>query len=565
MNCVSKISLISFLLIFSFCFQAVADPQGPITKNPLKEQPELPEYLLDKKEKDFTLPPVPEMRKSAPVGPQFVIGKVLFEGNTVFPDSELNQVVAAFLNRRITMADLEEMRYRLTRKYVDQGYFNSGALIKPGQRIDGGVITYIILEGRLNDIRVKGNNRLRPEYIKKRIWPDPHAPFNAHLLQERFQMLLQDPLISRMNGKILPDTKPGDALLDLNVTREKPYELSISSNNHSPPSLGAEHLLLKGVVRNLTGFGDFIDLQVGLTEGIDEINADFSIPLNSRNTLFAIGYNRSENAVVEEPLEDFDVESQLESASISLTHPFYHSLKRKFDLSVTLDTQESKTYLLGFPFGFSEGYSDDGKSRVNSLRFIQSFEDRSLNHAWVLRSTISLGLDVFGATIHSDGRVDGEYVSWLGQFQYARRLGKGLGHVILKGNTQLADDKLFSMEQFSVGGISTVRGYRENQIVRDNGYVLSVEWRVPIWEGNTPQKESRQLQVAPFIDWGEGWNKHDASNGENLFSAGVGLLWASPRINAELYIAHGFEDVASQSEYDLQDDGIHFGVTVKLL
>jgi hemolysin activation/secretion protein len=37
-----------------------------------------------------------------------------------------------------------------------------------------------------------------------------------------------------------------------------------------------------------------------------------------------------------------------------------------------------------------------------------------------------------------------------------------------------------SIEQFSLGGIDTVRGYRQNQIVADNGVFGSVELSVPL-------------------------------------------------------------------------------------
>lgn len=564
MKKVLRIGLASFLVLILFCFQAQADMQQK-TKGyrPSKEQPELPPYLPEKKGKDFTLPPVHEKRDISPSGHIFVLTGVEFEGNTIFSDQELNRTAAPFLNQNISLADLEELRYRLTKQYLDKGYPNSGALIRPGQTVDDGVITYTLVEGRLNEIKIAGNQRLRPAYIRNRIWPDPDAVFNTEVLQESFQILLQDPLIKRMNGQILPGTQPGQALLDLVVTREKPYEMSITTNNHSPPSLGSQQLLLGGVLRNLTGFGDSLNLLVALTQGTDDWNVRFSIPVTRRNTLLTIGYNRTNNTVIEEPLDDLDVKSKLESARISFNHPVYKTLQRNADLGFTLETKKSETYLLDTPFSFSKGY-DNGKSKISALRFVQSFQDRSVSHAFVLRSTISLGLDLFDATIHSDDLPDGEFVAWLGQFQYARRLGGKWGQIIVSGNVQISDDHLLSMEQFSLGGASSVRGYRENEMVRDNGTFLSSEWRIPVWKWSSNKWGDGQLLVAPFVDFGSGWNKSDDSNENSLCSAGIGLLWESPRIKAELYLAHGFEDAVSKAEHDLQDDGIHFSVTIKL-
>ena len=54
-------------------------------------------------------------------------------------------------------------------------------------------------------------------------------------------------------------------------------------------------------------------------------------------------------------------------------------------------------------------------------------------------------------------------------------------HLILRASTQLASDALLAMEKFVVGGHATVRGYRENQFVRDNGFAASAELRFPLF------------------------------------------------------------------------------------
>ena len=55
------------------------------------------------------------------------------------------------------------------------------------------------------------------------------------------------------------------------------------------------------------------------------------------------------------------------------------------------------------------------------------------------------------------------FFSWLGQAQLARRLETLSAQVIGRVDLQLANDRLFPLEQFAVGGRYSVRGYRENQ------------------------------------------------------------------------------------------------------
>lgn len=530
----------------------------PETSQPAKNRPELPPYLPQQPHGGFTLPPAPTPREGVPGGVVFRLKGVVFAGNTVFTDQELAEVAKPFLDQQVGVAELEELRYRLTRFYVDRGYVNSGAVIRPGQKVDNGVVVYSIEEGRLNRIEVSGNERLHPSYVEKRLWPDPERPFNTLELQERFQLLLQDPLIERLDGSIRPGATPGEGVLGLNVTRARPYSLSLIADNHRPPSTGAEGMTLAGSLRNLTGWGDLLDASFGLAHGADEYAVGFSIPINSRETRLSVGYSQNANAVVEEPLGKLDIESESRNAEVGITHPLLRSQSRTLEVGLTLAERESKTSLLGEPFSFSPGV-EDGKSQVTVLRCVQSYLDRSLESAFALRSTFSFGVDFFSPTIHDGDLPDSRFVTWLVQSQYARRLGGDWGQVILRGDLQLANDRLLPLEQFAVGGIDSVRGYRENELVRDNGYVLSMEWRYPLWRRQDGGSQTEVLQVGPFVDCGAAWNKEEGVGGNSLLGGGLGLLWTPTRqISAELYWAHDFKAVASKSEYNLQDDGIYF-------
>lgn len=558
--------LIPGIIVFYQCSVNIAYSQDihslGLKKSPLQKTPELPDYLpeTDAEDDHFTLPPVPAPHPTSPAaGVSFLLTDIIFEKNSIFSQQELKQSVNSFINNHVTLADLEEIRYRLTRFYVDQGYVNSGALIKPGQKVVNGVVTYLIIEGTLNQINVSGNGRLRPNYIKKRIWPDPGIPFNTFQLQEYFQMLLQDPLIQRMDGRILPGTKLGEALLELNVKRAKPHELSIGVDNHSSPNLGAETMFVDSTLRDITGFGDSLDIYLSFTKGTEEINATYSIPLTPDNTMLSLHYTCSESDVVTDSLKDLGIKSKLNSKEVSLFHPLYHTLRRNFKVGLSLKTEESRSFIMGgTPFAFSDG-AVDGISKATVLRLIQSFQDRTSEQVVALRSSFSFGIDLFNPTVHSQSLPDGLFVSWLGQIQYARRLGEKTGQIVFRGDVQLTDDYLLSMEQFSVGGAESVRGYRENQYVGDNGYLLSLEWRIPLWEGR--KEKPSMFQVVPFMDYGTAWDRHESVGDHAIHSAGVGFTWTSPRISAELYYGYAIENAHKGDDYNIQDDGIHFKVT----
>ena len=131
---------------------------------------------------------------------------------------------------------------------------------------------------------------------------------------------------------------------------------------------------------------------------------------------------------------------------------------------------------------------------------------------------------------------------------------------IARVDAQLASDTLPSLERFPLGGHLSVRGYRENQIVRDRGVVTSLELRVPVWpfEGRVGA-----FQLAPFADYGHATNRRNPTpSPKDLASVGIGLLWALGPVEAEIYWGHQLVNVDTSG--DLQDDGVQFRVGVRV-
>jgi hemolysin activation/secretion protein len=85
--------------------------------------------------------------------------------------------------------------------------------------------------------------------------------------------------------------------------------------------------------------------------------------------------------------------------------------------------------------------------------------------------------------------------------------------------------RLMPLKQIAVGGRYSVRGFRENQWVRDNGFLASLEAYL------TVIRESRFAQhvpVAPLVDFGHAWNTSTPTpNPKTLACIGLGLRWAA--------------------------------------
>lgn len=561
------ITIISYSTSTAFAQNLGLPPGGPDRPGPDRIQPPpLPD--AQRPAPSLVLPPVPPAPKDElSSGVRVQVREIKLSGNTVFSDEELAQVTRPYENRVVTSEELQELRYQLTLYYVERGYINSGAVI-PDQRVQDGVIRLQIIEGELSEIDISGNGRLRSSYIRNRLSRKTDAALNIEALQQRLQLLQQSDLIERLNAELLPGLRPGEAKLNVAIERENPWLFSVVAANNRSPSVGAERVEAFIGHRNLTGWGDTLAVRYGLSDGADDVGVFYSIPLNAQDTILRLSYDRSDSSVVEEPFADLDIDSELETYSIGITHPVHRTPTQNFSLGLSFDRRRSETSLLGRPFSFSPG-AEDGESTVSVLRISQDWLWRSLDQVLAARSTLSWGTGILGAT-ENDFEPDGKFLAWLGQFQWVKRFGERGYQVLFRSDLQLAADALLSLEQCAVGGLDTVRGYRVNQLVRDNCGIVSAELRIPVFRLPIPRlsrgPEDGVVQLAPFADFGGGWNTDQPTpDPDTISSVGIGVRWGpNPNIYGELYWGYAFRDIDRPEDDDLQDDGISFRVVARL-
>jgi len=545
-------------------------------------QPKLPPFEPPGPPPERILPPIPQPHERGRVGSdvRLFVRAYRFTGNTVFTPEQLVEVAAPWTDREITSADIQALRDAVTLLYVRAGYVTSGAVV-PDQSPKDGVVEVQIVEGSLEAIEVVSPGWLRESYVKSRLERAAGTPLDVNALEERIQLLQQDPHVSRVRAELRPGSEPGEALLQVQVEETPPWSALFETNNYQPPSIGAYggHFALGW--NDVTGFGDSVSAAFDVTQGLREIDASYALPLTRWDTRLELGTQLTESKVVEHPFDALNIRSETASYSATLRQPLYTTLAVSLSTFLTGEWRYSKTFLLGEGFPFVPGPNEHGIAKLAVLRFGQDVVWRDRVQVIAARSMFSFGLDVLGATRKDcvDGFVDavpcgqvpdGTYFAWLGQLQWARRFDSLWGiETVFRTDLQLSNQPLLGLEQFAVGGHATVRGYRENQLVRDQGIVSSIELRIPLWKS----VEGRPIvQLAPFFDIGHSWNaRRPTPSPKTLPSVGIGLRWAVTRfLDAQLYWGQNLKDVEGsgvlqvQGPHDLQDAGVQFSVRMQL-
>ncbi|RMF66175.1 MAG: ShlB/FhaC/HecB family hemolysin secretion/activation protein, partial [Cyanobacteria bacterium J069] len=488
-------------------------------------------------------------------------GEALREGDRCSSDLDAPDMRVA---QPLTFAQVLQARAAITQLYIDCGYISSGAIVPAEQVLpetpDGYVVTIQVIEGSLEAINVMGLNRLDAGYIRSRLRRAAGTPLNVNGLLEGLQLLQLDPLIRSVSADLQAGTRPGTNVLQVVAQETDPVSLDLALDNGRSPSVGSFRQRAQFTHANLLGYGDGLSLGYTRTRGSNEFSGSYTIPLNPQDgTLrFAAGTTRSD--VIEEPFDQLNISSRSPYAEVALRQPLWRSPNQEFALGVTLSHQRSRTTFAipdkqGFP---SPGADDEGRTRVTALRFVQEWTQRDRQQVLAARSQFSLGLDLFDATVNEDAP-DSRFLSWRGQAQWVRLLAPDT-LFLLRGDVQLTNDSLLSLEQFGLGGAESVRGYRQDALLTDSGALLSAEVRLPILR--VPEINGL-LQLVPFIDAGTTWNTDDTSRDgtpNTLVGVGLGLLWRQGS-DLSVRVDWGMPLVDLDNSGDsLQEDGIYFAI-----
>jgi hemolysin activation/secretion protein len=436
------------------------DVQPPSPRQPLPSpRPRLPppsELLKPSK-------PTPSDEQFPAIEQIFVVKQFEITGNTAFSVEKLTELLEEFTNKPINFEKLLEARSKITQFYIDEGYVTSGAYI-PEQTLTDGIVQIEIIEGELEDIRITGLGKLKPNYIRSRIKVGTSTPLNQDDLLEALQLLQINPLIQNLEAKLTPGSRPGLSILAIEFTETDSFNTQIVLDNARSPSVGSFRRQIQVNEANLLGIGDGISAAYSNTDGSNTIDASYSLPLNPRNGTLTFNYGNTSADIIERPFNTLDIESASQSYELTFRQPLVQTPNQEFVLGITAsrrDSDISSSVLEQEDIPISEispGVDEEGRTKVSALRFFQEWIERDRQQVIAARSQFSLGTGAFNATVNSTAP-DSRFFAWRGQAQWVRLLAPD-SLLLVRGDVQLASTTLLASEQFGLGGINSVRGYR---------------------------------------------------------------------------------------------------------
>lgn len=529
-------------------------------KSPIPDFPALPEsdFLLEK-------PPLIEQPPPNFLQDSVEVESFIFKGNTVYRDEDLQKIAAPYFEGPQTIIDLQELTQKIVAFYENAGYVAVSAALAQQQnsKVDPekAIVTILITEGTLEAIDIVGAGRTE-KYVRQRL-PDPNSIINEDTILEDIRLLQADQLVEKISVNLTKGSFRDRYVLNVEVEPAKQRSLVLALDNDRSPTVGSFQRSIKFTDRNLLGLGDSLSFRYGNTDGSNSIQGEYAIPINSQNGVIGLKYFYGSSNIVEDPFRVLDIEVDAELWELSFRQPIARKATsnsvEEFALGLSFTRESSDFSLLGIPFPVSRGADELGRTRTSVLRFSQDWSKQSNSTLIFLRSQFNVGLDILGATTDDDGP-DGRFFAWKAQGLVVKRLFDDWT-IALRSELQLAESTLVPSEQFTLGGFSSVRGYRQNLLLGDNGWLSSIELGIPIYSGAVGN-----FRLTPFFEAGTIWNNEPQfiPSANTLAAVGLGLRYQredcpSVRLDWGIPLLNTPEQRSS-----LQESGVYFSIQCDL-
>jgi hemolysin activation/secretion protein len=409
----------------------------------------------------------------------FTIKGFIIEGTFIFTQDQLQQQVKSFVGRGKTAADVEGARDALERFFHDQGY--PAMLVNiPAQSSNNKFFRLEVIENRIGNVLVSGNRWFSTEKILRDI-PSllPGKALNLKDLQKEINSANRNP-----DFKAIPEMQPGKAPgtidLSLKVQDKLPLHGNLELNNRASHDTTA--LRLNAALRydNLWQRAHSLTVQYQLSpqapEEVEVGSASYTLPtfwnqddklvvygvVSNSNTNSALGYSNLGKGTI---------------AGTRLIIPlpgndsFFHSAVVGFDYKDFSET----VGLAGSP---------GDKTPIQYLPVTSSYS-AYLRDKFGLTSLTSGVTVLFRGAVTDVRQVEdkrfkarGNSITMTAGLERTQRLPGGFS-LLAKVDGQLSDQPLISNEQYTAGGVESVRGYYESEASGDNAVHGVIELAAP--------------------------------------------------------------------------------------
>lgn len=413
------------------------------------------------------LPELPRQQSAPESAVSVRLTAVRFEGATSVPTEALDAIAAPYLNRDMPLAEIFKLAEEITSEYRRRGFVLSRAVVGP-QRIENGVLTIQVIEGRIGATAIEGDAGGYEPYLRGYLASVAAAQPTTGDALTRALLLARDLQGVEVRAVLTPSsTETGAADLTLAV-EPKPIEGYFAVDNRGSRWLGPVQFYGGLTFNDLLGAGERLSV-TGVSAPFDSelgfLSVTYDQPIGSSGLRYTAFGSYAATRPGDE-LRLLDLRGRSVTWGGALRYPFVRSRDTNVFGRLVFTGRDSRSANVVIDPIFRD-----------KIRSVQG--ELFGNHAapWGgqvnVRVSVTQGLEAFGATQASDANksratASGQYTRANFELSYAQRLAGAL-YVQLSGIGQYSADSLLAAEEFGLGGEQFARAYDPSEITGDKG------------------------------------------------------------------------------------------------
>ena len=434
----------------------------------------------------------------------FELKKIVTDASAVLTDAELDAIIKPYEGKQVQLNDIYAIVDKINALYNDKGYVTCRAFLPP-QTITDGTVKLLLVEGRTGSTIVNNNKYTKTKYITNRMHLAKGEIANIKQLNKDL-LLFNATNSTQLRIMMKAGTEPGTT--DYEITAYEPMRdtWTIFEDNAGSDTSGEYRTGLFFNTKSLSGHCDALSLGTVISEGTKAANVMYSRSLGRSGTKMNLVYSTNAVEVVKGEYEDM-IKGHANSYAIGFTQPIVVNETTRTELSLDYNRQNSKTDFM--PAGTRFNIVDDSVQDF-SLGF--AITNYGASHVFYQKHSYVRGYSESTPDMSAQNSQNFGFYKFNAMYQKLYKAGQMWS---LRADAQWSGSEgMVSSRQFYMGGMYSVRGYKENYLGGDSGFTFSAEYAVPVINKNT--------SAFTFFDYGHVYGNGQSDDQHNVLSS-VGL------------------------------------------
>ncbi|MGI4837066.1 MAG: ShlB/FhaC/HecB family hemolysin secretion/activation protein [Janthinobacterium lividum] len=436
--------------------------------------------------------------KAAPIEPSapaadsrcFQIDSIEVRGAEHLTASARERLSGRFMHQCLGVSQLNDLLKAFTDHYIERGLVTSRAYL-PAQDLSSGHLLIQVVEGHLEGLQSAPGSGLRSRELAMTFPGRTGEVLNLRDIEQLVDQLNRLPS-HQATMELTPGSSVGSSTVQVNDAPQKPWRASLSRNNNGQKSTGEQQWGVGLDWDSPLGLADQLNLranhdaQSDSARGSDNAMFNYNLPWGWWNINYS--YSQSHYQSVAQGLNGtFGLSGNSQTHQLSAERVIYRDALSKTSLSAGIAHMRTENYV-------ATALLDGSSPRITEAQFGIN-HGRRVGDAFV---NLDLGLQQgIGALDAQSGRDPGpgkptaRYRKYTATASYLLpfRLWDEAFTFTSLATGQHSEDVLYSAQRMSIGGQSSVRGFKDGYLTGDTGgyWRNELRWSRPVtWDWMRP-------------------------------------------------------------------------------